>query len=276
MDKTLKILADFTGISPEVLKNAIEKDDPKEIKFDGLKIYKETDVETIKGNSKRDGIAEGKSSFVVDISKAAGIEGTFNNISDVLGAVRKNTLADAKIEPDKKVEELTGQLATAQKTISDKDIEIGNVNKSIESIKLSSKIAGKLPLKLANGLSREDGVLLLNSGLETVIENGEYFPTKNGQKIQDDKGNFISLNDHLESQIKAKGWDVAIEDQGKGGKGGGNITDPNPGKISNVSDIKSMSNFVEYCESENINQNSAKASQILTKAMTDNKDFSQK
>lgn len=266
MDKTLNHLSKFLGIKADILKNAIEKDNPEDLKFEGLQVLKDSDLQTIKDNSHRDGIEKGKENFVSDVQKAAGLEGTFKDVKSIIKTVKENTLKEAKIEPNKRISELEGQLQTAQNTITDKDRIIAEKDNSISSVKRDYKIASKLPKEIGNGLTREDGVMLLTSGLKTVTENGNDYPLGvDGKKMQDSKGNFITLDSYIDTKIQERGW---VESGGgnpdTGGKGG-NHRNGNGQQLNSVKDLMSMEDIGTYAELKGIKK-SAEINKLISEA----------
>lgn len=270
MDKVIEKLSNFTGVDKEVLNKAIEEKNADALNFDGLVVKKESDIESIKKNAIRDAKGLHNKDFNANVIKAAGLEGDFNNITSILSAYKENVLKSAKIEPNKQIQDLQSQLETVRNTITGKDKEIANISGLREKDRLNYYIESKLPRKLANGLERKEAAALLQMGIGIEKENGKYYPVENGQKKQDDNGNFIELGSYLDNKIEQRGWN-AQQETNDGGKGEGHRTNTNS-SVNSIEDCRNIDDVNKYMKKNNIKVGSAQASQLLTKA-AQNKDF---
>jgi hypothetical protein len=274
MDKTIKKLSKLIGVSVDDLKKAIEADDADSLIFDNLKVLKTDDLEIIKNNAKRDALADSKKEFLKELKEKSGIKKDFAEIPDFLENYKIGVLSDAKIEPDKKIVELTSQLETAQKAIEKEKKERLAAEQKAINTQRNLKIYNKLPKNIPGNLTQDEAVDVLLRGIETEYKDDKFYPLQNGKKLQDDKGNFIDFETFIEQKIKTKGWDLVADNNvgGGAGKGGSHMAGGGTTKVSGASDIKSLSQFVEYCDANNIKQHSKDGAMILQTAMQ-NKDF---
>lgn len=262
MEKAIKHLAAFTGIGESVIKEALEKDTPDLLKFDGMKVLKDADMEQIKVNFQNVGKHLAEKELIEKTKLDQKLEGNFSSFDDIIKATSKKALEDAKITPDKKVSELTLQLQKVQETIATKENEINGLYSKLKNSELDSLIFSKLPSKLPGGITRNEGALLLRSGIETVIENGKIYPVNLGSKMLDDKGNPIDFETFINSKITERGW---IDQPGAGNEGGkgGTHRQGDGKKIVSVADIKNFKDYDDYIEANGIKKANEKASIMI-------------
>lgn len=166
-------------VADEVLTEAIEKKtESLDIKTEGLTIRTTEEEESFKTNTKAEGVVEGSEIQRKEILKGLDIDpngahkGTDKTIAAInVFATGKVTaaLTDAKIEPDKKVLELTEQVDTLKGTItkteSERDSALSTHTAFKQNITKNDKLIKNMPENMKH--SKEDMLLIMNSKLNT-------------------------------------------------------------------------------------------------------------
>lgn len=182
-----------------------------------LSVFTEDEVTIMKGNSYKEGKKAGVEMEVDEIKKEQGLEFTGKSLKSLTEAIAKKTLADAKIEPEKKVVELEAKLKTAQTTAQELQQKLQEKEGEVTTIKTQSIIAKDLPENLA--LPAHKVLLLMKEdGYSYVNENGKIIWSKDGTPMTDKLGNNLSTKD-VAFQYATE--NKLITEEGSGGAGGG-------------------------------------------------------
>jgi len=166
-------------VADEVLAKAIEdKTESIDVKIEGLTIRTAEEETTFKANTKADGVAEGAEVGRKDVLKRLEIEpnGAHKDTDKTISAINifaqgkiDTALTDAKIEPDKKVLELTEQINTLKGTITktegERDTAIGNHTAFKQNITKNKSLVKNMPSNMKH--SSDDMLLIMNSKLNT-------------------------------------------------------------------------------------------------------------
>jgi chaperonin cofactor prefoldin len=186
-------------VADEELSKALEeKKESLEIKAETLIVRTSEEDTTFRENFKRESMTAGIEVGRKNIIKALGIEaeGVHKSDETALEAINSfvtnkvtTSLAEAKIEPNKKVDELTKDLQTLQGTIKTKDDEIARVNGEFNAFKTghikTSTLEKNLPENLV--IPKADMLTILNASLKSEVdENGNvFFIGSDGQPMKD-------------------------------------------------------------------------------------------
>lgn len=260
------------NIKKEALLKLIEGNESDDLTLDsgiftieGAKLFTDDDISQIKNNFANNGKTEAQKEFLKNAVEKAGLQGEFKSIDNIFDEVKKQALKDAKIEPDKKISELQKQLETAQNNITEKEKLLSNKDKEIEQINVNSIIFSKLPEKIPGNLTRQEAAQILKMNSNFIKENNNYYPLVDGNKMQDDKGNFISYESFIESKINEKGWNSQTGGNTPG-KGGDHGSLGGQNSVNSTSDIKNFKDFDVYIKKNNITK-SEDANKIMVLAM---------
>jgi len=232
------------GVTADELAQAIS--DEQEVKLElpqGRFLTKEQE-ETLLDN-------HGKQRY--DSGKAKATKEAFDGKSkdDFLNDYKASVLEEAKLEPNKKVEELQGSLKALQdkyeNDIKEKEGLLSEKESSLKKIETTSKIGSALP-ELIDGITKDVAITMFNATHEEK-EDGIY---RNGQLLKNDLQTPLNLEEAVESFVTERNWKKQ-EVKGHGGK--------KPG--ANGAKPKTYQEFQEYCKSKNISEGSLEAKQYL-------------
>jgi len=256
MIKNLDVLAKFVKGGAEVLQKAIESKD--EVSIDAVEGEFVTDeaLNTLKQTRFEDGKKEGQTigyDFAMkDVKKDLGIELEGKDRAAIIAAAKEKIMADAKIEPDKKVKELQDSLAKLQNTYqTDLDLknnEIGTYKATLESFKINSDLAAFIPQGLT-GIKPQHFTTIARTEYAFAYENDVLVAKKNGAVIKDKMEKPISVSDVLSDFAKTNGW------IGEGGRGGGT---PGGG-----SEFKSLNDVYAYLEKNKVDPMSDEGQKLI-------------
>lgn len=263
----LKRLADLAKIKPEDLQAAItaEAETPITIAED-LQTFSPTELTTLKQNEYKRGGQAAVEIAVKDAKEKLGLDFQGKTIEGLAEAVSKKALADAKIEPEKKVQELTEKVATLQNTVKTYEAQIAEKDQEVQTIKTHSEVFKHIPTfgENAPALGQDEVLQLMKAnGYSFETREGKVVAVKAGHVVADKLGEAVAVKDVVTGFLKEK--KLITEEQTPGGRGGGN---PNPGgKASTLSELKKQ--FLDQGK----HLNGQEFADAVRKAQTENKDF---
>ncbi|MDP4151187.1 MAG: hypothetical protein Q8943_17405 [Bacteroidota bacterium] len=220
----IKKIAGLLKVKAEDLTTAIKDD--KEVEFavpDGLTTLTTDELETRDKNQKEDGIKAGKEIGIKEVREKAGLESSVGKDPEkIAAAIGAKALADAKIEPDKKVKLLEEQVAQLQGSLTKKDGEIATIKQTASSIAKDRKLLAAFPKNRADILSDEQFLTLVKGELSIDEVDGKEVVKKGGEVLRDAATkNPLTLEAAVTSLFKeSKGW-LAEGGAGGGGASGG-------------------------------------------------------
>lgn len=234
-----------------------------ELKSDDLTIYTNDDFNTFKINLSNDEYKKGKAAGVEMTVKEArekhGLEFEGKSIDNLIDALKTKTLAEAKVEPSKKIQELTTDLEKVRGNYNALQGEFDQFKTGISEKETRTKKDNDLLSFIPNdGLKVDRDITLLalknKIGLDIdYTEDGAKAVTINGVIQKDDKTmSPISPKDFITAKLTELGLTTKKEG-GRGGedefKGGANSYD----------------GFVERMSANNIPEGSIEFSENLQK-----------
>lgn len=247
-------------------------DDKTEVELaaETLHILDDTKLNELKTTLKKEGYEDGKTAgsemTVKELKKKWGIEKEGKSIDSLFGYVNEKVLSDAKIEPEKKVKELSNSLATLQQTLQQKESEwsglIQQKDQTIKSIKSEAILLQSMPkvegYKTNHLLAafRSDGF-----GID-IDENNNVVPVLNGKPLKDQYEKTLPLDKVFSDWMTNSGFTAA---QGGGGRGAGNAF-PQSG-----SQFKTESDMFKYMEQNKIDPTSPQGKEMIDKFYADKK-----
>ncbi len=248
-------IAEMIGVKVDELTTAIS--DEKEITLELPKgrFLNETDEQTLIDNHGKKKYDEGKvkgSKETIEILKTDNkLEFDGVKPEDFTKAFKVNILEVAKIEPDKKIGELTIDIEKLQKTIGLKDTAYETLESSVNKNKTKLKAQSYFPELNENlGITKEEASSLFFMSHEAK-DDGVY---KDGTKLKDTLQNDVTLEAAVKAFATDKGWDKDPSGRGGGAKGG---------KKGDGDTPKSMEEYDAYLEAKGINAGSMEANALL-------------
>lgn len=247
-------------------------DDKSEVELaaEPLHILDDAKLNELKTTLKKDGYEEGKTAgsemTVKELKKKWGIEKDGKSIDSLFEYVNEKVLSDAKIEPEKKVKELSESLANLQQTLQQKESEwsglIQQKDQTIKSIKSEAKLLQSIPkvdgYKTNHLLAafRSDGYSI------DIDENENIIPVFNGKVLKDKYEKPLPLDKVFSDWMTQSGFTAA---QGGGGRGAGNYF-PQGGL-----QFKTESDMFKHMEQNKIDPTSPQGKEMIDKFYADKK-----
>ncbi len=252
-------LKDTLGINQEALKNAITSDTEVEVKHKSGVLLDDEALESLKNTVKSEGYNDGKTAgleMAVKSSKEKyGLEFDGKSLDSFANALKTKTLSDAKINPDKKVKELSTSLENLQTQystdIASKDENISALMSKIGSYQINSDLVQHMPSNL-KGISSKQFATLARAEYNFSYEDDSMVVKQNGKTLKDKMENPISPKEVLASFANNNGW------SGVAGRGGGDTT-------GGSSEFKTMHDVFEHLKKNSIDPNSDTGQKIIDK-----------
>jgi len=232
-------LADTLGVDLEKLKEAVTSETEVEVLFKSGTLMDDEALTGLKETVKGEGYKEGKVAGVEMAIKAGkekhGLEFEGKSIENFAEALSKKVIADAKIDPDKKVKAAKESVEKLQKTydtdIGLKENEIKSLNRRISEYTINGDIAKHLPDNLT-GIKSNQFATLARTEYGFDYEGG-VFVAKRGDTILKDKlEKPLQVKDVLTDYAKQNGW-IKTDGRGGGDNGGGSGSD----KFETMNDV---------------------------------------
>lgn len=246
----LKQVAKRAGIDESQFLTAIKAEGEQDITLEGEgEFITNEDLETIKVNSGKSNYEDGKKAgeeiLIKSVKKLAGVEFEGKTPENLFGALKTKFEADAKVEPNTKIQELEKDKKALQEQLEEKDGIIKNKESEIDNLFVQSNVKAKLPEKLENGMTRDDLFILYSAKRKFKRnENGlELVDSKTNEVVKDKKLNPLSVEKDIEEFLQPYG---KIPEPGR--KGGDNP----PRGNNDVESMKKMSEVHEYFEKNDI------------------------
>lgn len=250
------------GLTVEVLTKALTSESEVDLEIPTGRFLTADNEATLLDNHGKKKYDEGKTVgsevMLKDLSKEAGFETAIKDSKEFLTQFKTNILDGAKIEPNKKVEELEASLESLRGVVTEKDTTINDLQSKITGISVNSKIKEAIP-ELKEGVNKDD-VLTLFKASYSIKEDGVY---KGDTLLKDDLQNPLTVEQSMSSFLGGRDW-IKKSISGNGGKG---KTGGSTGSIG------SYSEFQKICESKGWNEGSAEAKQFLQNSRQANKNF---
>lgn len=137
-------------------------------------------------------------------------------------AIREKTLADAKVEPNKKIEELNGVIAKLQDNVKTFEAEKQTLVSQINASKTDSKLLSLFPANRNPLLKDEEYLNMIKNEYTFAEEDGKTVVKKSGEIVRDSKTQTpLEPKDVITGYFTERKWtDEGVEGrQGRGGAG---------------------------------------------------------
>lgn len=244
MNKLIASLAEMAKVEDvEAFAKALksETDTDYELDLGGLIVRTKEEDEQLRENL----LAEVKTknfndAFEIQIrnmKKDLGLEFEGKKQEDFINSFKSKILAEAKVEPNKKISELESSLETLRGQINEKQSAYEQLKSSVEKDKRKFKAQSLIPDLPENlGLSKDDAVNLYFMSHEEK-EDGIYV---NGNKLKDKLEKPLSFEESVISFVESKGWNKKPV-----GRGGGYGGDDNPGDGGLPKTLEEYDKYIE-------------------------------
>lgn len=225
-EKTIQRLAALSKVKVEDLKAAITATDEKEVEIaEDLHVFTEPELTTLKANEYKNGKEKGPEMLIKEAKEKHGLDFQGKTIDGLMDAYGKKILADAKIEPEKKVQEMEEKLKTVQQTAQELQQKLADKDSEVQGVKIKSELYKHIPAFGENGPSLEpDDVLQMMTakGFEFKLDNNVIVPHQDGKILTDKIGNPLKPADVITGFMKEKKLITEVQvPGGRGGNGGG-------------------------------------------------------
>lgn len=222
-------------IKPEDFEAAVKAEPDADVSVtidEKLTSYTEAEITTLKSNTYKEGKLAGVEMEVDAIKKEAGLEFTGKTLKGLLDSYGKKVLADAKIEPEKKVAELTEQITTLKTTVHGLETKLSEKDQEVSGIRTNFEVLKHIPEKTSLPGDKVVGLMKMD-GYNPVFKDGKLVWEKDGKVLQDHLGEPLPAKSVVENYVKENKLTSEVVPAGRG-RGDGNPT----GKPQKLSELK--------------------------------------
>jgi hypothetical protein len=237
MIENLNELAKFVKGGAEVLQKAIESEEKTSLELIDGSFVSDDELNTLKESRFNDGKKEGNTigydHAMKDIKKDFSLEIEGKDRKTILDAIQAKIIADAKIEPNKKVEELNTSLSNLQKQYETdlglKTQENDNLRGQLKDYRINGDLTDYIPEGL-NGIDVKDFMTVAKTTAKFEYDNDVLVVKKGDTILKDKMEKPISPKDYLTELAVNKKW-IQSEGRGGGDQGGDNSTFQNLNEV---------------------------------------------
>jgi hypothetical protein len=259
--KGIEALAGALKLNVEDLTKVLTSQEEQDLELPKLEVFTETEFESFKENLKDshgkakydEGKTASREMLLKEMSKEVGFETSVKDPNEFINKFKNSILETAKVEPNKKVQELETSLSNLQSKLDEKDNEISKILNQTKEKETRFKVQSLFPdLSDKIGLNQEDmTTLFFNKGYE-IKDDGVY---KDGQILKDARENTLKLNEVVTGFISERKWNVEQQPSGRGGGAQGK------GGSSNLP--TSLAEYESYIKEKGIAIGSVEANALL-------------
>lgn len=244
---------------------AIADEKEVDIAIPEAELYTAEQLTTLKANERKSAGAAAVEIAVKDFKAKAGLEFTGKTLDGLATAISEKALADAKIEPEKKVKELQDKLATVQATATEFETKLKAKDDEIASVKLHGELVKAVP---GGTLLEPDEIITLMKakGYEFKQEDGKMVVYKDGEPQRDKLANALPVADVVKTFATEKKLIGEGDPDTKGGRGGA-------GKPAAGGAITSASQLAAKYKADGKNLQGAEFMDELNRLAAANKEF---
>lgn len=193
--ETITKIAGLLKIKPEDLTTALTDEKEVDLVIDEkLSHLSEDEITTLKNNEYKAGKKAGEEMAVKEAKEKLGLDFAGKTVDGLLDAHSKKVLADAKIEPEKKVAELQEKLATVQTSYKELETKMAEKDTEVSAVKQNAELHKNVP---AGTTLAQDKIIALMKidGYDFKTVDGNLIALKDGKEVQDKLSNAVSLKD---------------------------------------------------------------------------------
>lgn len=258
--KGIEALAGALKLKVEDLTKVLSSEDEQDLELPKLEIFTSDEFETFKENLKDshgkakydEGKTASREMLLKEMSKEVGFENTVKDPNEFINKFKSSILETAKVEPNKKVQELETSLSNLQSKLDEKDNEISKILNQYKEKEVKLKVQTLFPdLKDKLGLTKDDmATLFFNKGYE-VKDDGVY---KDGQILKDARERNLTIEETVKNFITERNWTT----EQPSGRGGGS-----QGKGTSSTLPTTLEEYETYIKEKGINAGSVEANALL-------------
>lgn len=254
-----KELSTRLGIEVDKLQELISSDKEEAVEFSKVTLFTDDQLDTLKEKVGKDSAKTGSKTIVEMKVKTLrdkhGLEFEGKDIETLMESYADKLVKDAKVAPNKQLDEQKESFKKLQKTydetVLEKDGKISGLQSEIGNYKVSGEMAKHLPDGLI-GIKPNQFNTLAKTELSFGYDDDGIFVAKKGDKILKDNREIpLPVKDVLTDYAKANGW---LTSNGRGG--GDNNGDGNE-------EIKTIPDAYAYMHKNKIKPDSAEGEKLL-------------
>ena len=212
-------------------------------------------------NAKGETTKAAREILIKNMKKEIGLEFEGKKPEDFITNYKKHILDEAKIEPNKKIQELTESNDTLRKKLEDKDGEFDQLKSSYADKELKLNTQSFIPtLPESLGLNKSEASSLFFMSHE--IKDGQVY--KNGELLKNANEKPLTHKEAVDAFVTEKNW---IEDD-PSGRGGGSGNSRDSG-----GDGLTLQDFEDACTEKGLKMGSAEANALLDEMAKENPEI---
>jgi hypothetical protein len=265
--ETIAQIANVLKVKTEDLETAIKAEAETDLTFGPVSTFTDDEITTLKNNEYNRGKTTGTEIAVKETKEKLKLDFQGKTLEGLIEAASKKALADAKIEPEKKVTELQDKITNLQTTVQDYEKKLADKDAEVANVKTTGELYKYIPEPGENGpaLGKDDVIQLMKAnGYDFKMnESGALVPYKGGKEVQDKLSNPRAVNDVIQEFMKEK--KLIPGEAAAGGRGGG---DNKPGAKATT-----LSELSEQFKAQGKDTKGLEFSEAVEKAVAENKDF---
>lgn len=259
MVKNFNILADRLkgvkvgedNLTPEKLIELLKDQKEVELTVSPIHLLDDTQLTELKGTVKKEGYEEGKLAgseiFAKELKRKAGIEREGKSLDVIYGYLTEKFTADAKVEPNQKIRELTDSLTNLQKTFETEKNQWTQTTTALQG-QLEQKdidFYATANIPSLNGIKPSHALLIYKQERQLKKdESGNIIIYKGGKPLKDQLEKNIDFTTDFTSFARENGW------IGSSGRGGGSESGVS------ISEFKTLNDVYKYMEKNKMNPDS--------------------
>lgn len=216
---TLKQIAELLKISAEDFTAAVTSEDEQTLELPQVVALTDEELTRIKNDEYNKGKEKSVEMAVKDVKKALNLDFQGKSIEGLVEAATRKAIADAGIEPDKKVKELEKDLQTLRQHNELLNSQIKEKDSTLSQAQIEREIFRELPT-LGEGTIGVDKLLKVMrvDGIEALMHEGKLVAAKDGEVIKDKTANPVLFKDYTMEYAKENKFisDGVITPTGRG------------------------------------------------------------
>lgn len=237
--ETISKIATKLKLKVEDLESALKSDTEVGVEIPEVSVFTTEELTARDENIGKIKYNEGKTAGVEmgvkEVKNELGLEFDGKDIKSLASAIKTKTLEDAKIEPNKKVDELNTVVANLQKTIAEKETEKSQLVNQLQTTTLNTKIVSLMPTNRNANLNDSEYLTLVKASFEFAEEDGKMVVKKDGNIVRNATTQSpLEPKEVIESFFTEKKF---IQTPGNGGGAGGGNSTKKDGVYTKMSEL---------------------------------------
>jgi len=237
-ETTWQELAKRTGLAVDKLQEAITSEKEETIELAQMNILTDIELTTLKETVGKESAKNGAKTIiemeVKSLREKHGLDFEGKTIDNLMNAYGNKQITDAKIEPNKRVDEYKLSLDNLQNKyetdLGMKSNEISELNGKLGIYKINGDLAKFIPDGL-NGIENSDFLTIAKTSANFDYEDGQLVVKQGGKVLKNNLEKPISPKDYLTEFATSKNW------LSSDGRGGGDSTGDGNSEFKNMNDV---------------------------------------